>query len=82
MSGKKPDGGPAYPVPPTSDGREGCSPHPYHTLDGGYGGMSLRDYFAGQVLAGVNVWEADKHSPAIAIRAYMIADAMLEARER
>ena len=53
-------------------------------------GMELRDYFAGQALAGgleqgvendmqTNWW----HSPErIAKRAYAIADAMMEAREK
>lgn len=51
------------------------------------GGMTLRDWFAGQALAGlaVNTAEADdlqwtkEHGP---IAAYEIADAMLAAREQ
>jgi hypothetical protein len=45
-------------------------------------GMSLRDYFAGQALAGImadpSVDDADKHG--IAKWSYRMADAMLEVR--
>ena len=44
-----------------------------------YYGMSLRDYFAGQALAGMT---ADTHnsSTVVAAAAYQYADAMLKAR--
>lgn len=44
-------------------------------------GMSLRDYFAGQALAGNlgNPWASN--SDDIAVRCYQIADAMLAARK-
>jgi hypothetical protein len=46
-------------------------------------GMTLRDYFAGQVLGGIShtggVWE---YSTTTAEYAYRIADAMLKAREK
>lgn len=46
-------------------------------------GMTLRDYFAGQALAGICALDALKHHPAdqLAREAYEIADAMMEKRE-
>ena len=62
------DGGPAFP-------RNGQS-H-LDTKDG----MSLRDWFAGQVIASVKAWHpADKQGKPAAVIAYEIADAMLAAR--
>ena len=69
------DGGPAYPV----IGAPGASQD--------YQGMSLRDYFAGQALAGFTAahdeegtWMSD---PVCAAReAYLTADAMLAEREK
>jgi hypothetical protein len=64
-------------------------PQPYVAPPADAKGMTLRDYFAGQALAGgleqgveddmnVNWW----HDPSkIAKRAYAIADAMLKARD-
>jgi len=80
---KKHDGGPAFPTP-TPDLTEQFSP-----------GTSLRDWFAGQVLAHVvgidpvddpSIWYDDKmHRISLnqgqARRAYQIADAMLAARK-
>jgi hypothetical protein len=47
--------------------------------------MSLRDYFAGQALAGLStltkVWCGAGDRAATACLAYQIADAMLEARK-
>lgn len=44
-------------------------------------GMTLRDYFAGQALIGLtnkyDIWNED----AVATSAYVLADAMLKARE-
>lgn len=68
----KDDGGPAFPDP-TGDyvGREG---------------MSLRDYFAGQAIATLIFKVVDddggwcEHSAAAG--AYLVADAMLEARKK
>lgn len=59
------DGGPAFPrvVPKGVDW---------------YAGMSLRDYFAGQVIAGIGIVSAPG---AVAARAYALADAMIAARE-
>ena len=65
----------------------------HHDYDGRYlgltqadGGMALRDYFAGQVLAGfwsTNTDFIDKDvAEVVAAQCYTIADAMLEAREK
>ena len=71
-----PDGGPAFPVP--NDVRE---------IDDGTGtiqaGMSLRDWFAGQALAGLCASTTHDDSPGTALLAtwaYQQADAMLKAR--
>ena len=69
------DGGSAFPYESTPDGRF-------------YSGMTLRDYFAGQALAGsisasenngfINVQQAGK----FAAEAYLVADAMIAEREK
>lgn len=69
------DGGPAYPQPQVSDGMGGIE---YTEVEG----MSLRDWFAGQVLIGI--YAADpggKHQSDLAQQAYSQADWMLKARE-
>ena len=44
-------------------------------------GMTLRNYFAGQVLANIASFDLDDDGPAdVAAAAYRIADAMLKAR--
>jgi len=45
-------------------------------------GMTLRDYFAGQALAGFSVCHADNACIVIAKQAYKLADAMLAEREK
>ena len=48
-------------------------------------GMSLRDYFAGQALAGMQIWAdySKGHcNAALVERAYVIADAMLAERQK
>jgi hypothetical protein len=74
------DGGPAFPhfkIDPYSSKVEICP----------QGGMSLRDWFAGQALAGICAPLYDDESPTIwkhrefAKGAYMFADAMLAARK-
>ncbi len=49
-----------------------------------YPGMTLRDYFAGQAMAGLASKEANtKVAPErIARRAYVLADAMIEERKK
>lgn len=71
------DGGPAFPtLMPVMTG-EGIRP----VVDG----MSLRDYFAGQALAGMDVWNiplGDDYRAKVSTHAYAIADAMLAARSK
>lgn len=74
----KHDGGPAFPQ--DLQGRRGDNPE--------YQGMSLRDWFAGQVAAGDAAanggWASRASEDATMPRArlyYRIADAMLKARE-
>jgi len=47
------------------------------------GGMTLRDYFAGQALCGMRIGVEDDHiSELLAQSAYRVADAMLKTREK
>jgi hypothetical protein len=88
------DGGPAFPIPIAGCNDGGV----YNTLDqsgGKLGGMSLRDWFAGQALAGLSVnWieqaairisrgDIDDTKPVdqLARWAYAAANAMLKARK-
>jgi hypothetical protein len=71
MSDKIEDGGPAFPLR-EEDGGGGYYQHV---------GMSLRDWFAGQALAG---WLARNHladENESAVLAYIVADAMLAERK-
>ena len=79
------DGGPAFPTVKSSLMRDhvreaGRFTHDYETV----GGMSLRDYFAGQALAGTlagaKTFGPFKDADDIALRSYRMADAMLAAR--
>ena len=68
---QKPNGGPAYP--------NALGPDDY-----GQKGMTLRDYFAGQALAGYLSGKLVEEGNAIedvASHCYMTADAMIAARE-
>lgn len=88
----KTDGGPAFPPP-----------HPYQNVNGDWfypeqPGMSLRDWFAGQALAGIMAnperWKQivedytsgkktyEQCSEANAVKAYSLADAMIAERSR
>jgi len=75
------DGGPAFPSEPTYGGVQEGSAFP---------GMSLRDYFAGQALAGLlampreplKVPTLDAGLEVFALSAYRMADAMLAEREK
>lgn len=77
----KPSGGPAFPVVQTiqtNPGDYGFAPPPQE-------GMTLRDYFAGQALAGncgFPTGPEGVQASDLAVEAYRIADAMLEAREK
>lgn len=44
-------------------------------------GMTLRDYFAGQALAGLCAAPSRSHADELAINAYWIADQMLKIRK-
>jgi hypothetical protein len=77
MTDKIDDGGAAFPVPDV------FRPDGHHAMAGWYG-MSLRDWFAGQALAGLLAddlrnWTDWPDHPAI--EAYKMADAMLTARK-
>ena len=74
------DGGPAFPVPEVFDERRG------ETVQYASPGMTLRDYFAAKAMQGDIASMAYQLDPVdtdeiIAQRAYIIADAMLRARE-
>ncbi len=63
---KQNNGGPAFPA------------HHFDMADGEHG-MTLRDYFAAKAMQGL--MDAAMSSPEIAHEAYVMADAMLEARK-
>lgn len=69
----KPEGGSAF-------------PHPTTWSEDGANGMSLRDYFAGQALAGlIRMYvqgDATRWTAEFAVYAYAQADAMLTEREK
>ena len=65
-------GGPAFPCDLTSYDAE---------VQLQYQGMTLRDYFAAQAVQGLLASEVNAPLKVFAIRAYAIADAMLEARK-
>lgn len=85
------DGGPAFPgfgQVFTTDAQGRTGPQNMWGLDGDKG-MSLRDYFAGQVLMGElagqhegALYNLDKDGPYLAKRSYAVADAMLAEREK
>jgi hypothetical protein len=55
--------------------KNGCSAFPVPEF--GVGGMTLRDYFAGQALAGLMVSKTDDSPEAIAWMSYQMSDAMI-----
>jgi hypothetical protein len=70
----KDNGGPAFPCGSVDCGDGDTVPYAP--------GMTLRDWFAGQVIASVKGWHpADRRGKSSAVIAYEIADAMLEARK-
>ncbi len=75
----KNDGGAAFPVSAQMpDGYGGFQPETYY-------GMTLRDWFAGQALAGMadhHDWHGEDGAEVRAQDAYIVADAMLKAREQ
>jgi len=58
-------GGPAFPTK-------------LENYNAGFGGMTLRDWFAGQVISGY-VFKTDRYGT-MAQEAYIVADAMMKAR--
>jgi hypothetical protein len=73
------DGGPAFPLPFISyDCGDGFTEYTT-AADIDHGGMSLRDYFAGQAM--ITMINKLGHPETAAERAYAHADAMLKARE-
>ena len=76
------DGGPAYPVPSAQQLDDGRSTA-YNTFMEGFAGMSLRDWFAGQALAGDSAnTDLNGEYCDYAVRAYGQADAMLAERSK
>lgn len=77
-------GGPAFPLPCQED--IDCAGR----AKSGYGGMTLRDYFAAKALQGLLAngngpyapWIADEPCSPVTEKAYEIADAMLAARSK
>jgi len=73
----KPDGGPAFPIPYNTD-MDGYVYAPHAS------GMTLRDWFAGQIAGGMAAHSGTMGTPFgpgdIAQRSYEVADAMLAAR--
>ena len=83
MVEKYKDGGPAFPVPKESDGGwedTDCTTWRH------FHGMTLRDWFAGQALAGIlsnpGTFGGEDLLPHIGQVVYKFADAMLKAREQ
>lgn len=75
---KKPDGGSAFPTGGTHTHRDGS----VMSVDF-RGGMTLRDYFAGQALVGTLSLSAPLiDTETVVADAYAIADAMLAEREK
>jgi len=64
------NGGPAFPVVET---------HPVHGSRIDFG-MTLRDYFAGQALAGLQFMDTERTYDTDAKNCYQMADAMIKAR--
>jgi hypothetical protein len=77
------DGGSAFPLGTKTINKDHYTGDSYADEDGYEGGMTLRDYFAGQALAGVLVaWHpSEGEAEKWATNAYAVADAMLAARE-
>lgn len=67
------DGGPAFPWPHTQ--------YPNGEVEWGSPGMTLRDWFAGQALAGLCNGAHGYGAENTAAEAYSVADAMLAARK-
>ena len=68
------DGGPAFPIPDERDPVTG------EGIIQGSSGMSLRDWFAGQALAGLLAHASGEAPESAPRKAYQLADAMLAVR--
>jgi hypothetical protein len=78
----KNDGGPAFPVP-IFNATDVCVANALKQQSTGeLSGMSLRDYFAGQVVVAIYAdWRGTDDADVVK-EAYRVADAMLKAREQ
>ncbi len=76
----KETGGPAFPIPVVSQNQATGETSIWQTE----GGMTLRDYFAGQALIGMvsRAYRADGESGIVAASCYKFADAMLAERSK
>ena len=76
--GNKDKGGPAFPVHPDMAAQLGCVPSSSDA------GMSLRDYFAAKAMQGMLAENGGgaMNNDELADWAYLLADAMLRAREQ
>ena len=89
MKSKKETGGQAYPVPGYIK-ENGHQKEPSTTIREGFGGMTLRDYFAGQAIGSMIAETYEDDSPQLAMQtmknaawdAYNIADEMLAMRNK
>lgn len=91
MNEKIKDGGPAFPETETTVHMSGDSDSGYNPISDvhSFGGMTLRDYFAANVMGEASALEleyptgpnGDASYHGAATRAYLMADAMLRARE-
>ena len=76
----KPDcGGPAFPTPMVNSPNDGVVPV---TAFGEFGGVTIRDYFAGQALIGLVSIPVPLTDEEVAEMAYKHADAMMKARQK
>lgn len=79
MSDKAPNP-PAFPEPFVYHENYGESGLYRSSTDAGFGGMTLRDYFAAKAMAGMLSCEQPQNTPTVARVAYELADAMLAER--
>lgn len=75
------DGGSAFPHGPLGDSMHGEAGLEWPQYNA-HGGMSLRDWFAGQALYGMANLYPPAYAPALAIAAYAIADEMIKHRTK
>lgn len=74
------EGGPAFPVQTRLEGK-GAMNGEVRLLASGYSGLTVRDWFAGQALAGL-VLVTGRGLADVAHDAYVLADAMLAERRK